>query len=139
VLSGEPRYLEALHRATQFCLGANPSNLSFTTGLGSEYPRQVLHEDSWKTGQEAPHGITVYGPFDTRAEFARNRQSDWWYGAMKWFDMEDRFTPRFWDWPSPENYVDMWNWVSMNEYTPQQTFAPTAYVWGYMSALSDEP
>lgn len=128
-------YTRTIVMATQFCLGANPSNLSFTTGLGTSVPRNVLHVDSRQSGVPAPPGITVYGPFDTRAKFAKNRESTWWYGAMKWFrPLEPSFTPPFWDWPPVENYVDMYNWVSMNEYTPQQTFAPTAYVWGYLAA-----
>jgi endoglucanase len=133
VLSGDAKYLRGVYAATQFCLGANPSNLSFTTGLGSDYPRQVLHEDAWKSGQEAPHGITVYGPLDTQGGL--DRGSDWWFGAIKWFDLDRKMTPTFMNWPSPETYVDIWNWVSMDEYTPQQTFAPTAYVWGYLAAL----
>ena len=137
-LTGEDRYRDAALAATQFALGANPDNLSYTTGLGTRQPQWVLHEDSFKTGQPPPAGITVYGPFDFLADFARDRQNSWWFGTLNGFADLRKMTPDFFDWPVLESYVDMWNWVSQNEYTPQQTMAPSAYVWGFLAAESDQ-
>ena len=134
VLTGDDRYLKTALAATQFALGANPDNLCYTTGLGTKQPVWVLHEDSFKTGQPPPDGITVYGPFDMHAEFASDRTASWWFGQLNGFQDNRKMTPDYFEWPVLESYVDMWNWVSQNEYTPQQTMVPTAYVWGFLAA-----
>ena len=133
-LTGDARYVPPMFASTQFALGANPDNLSYTTGLGANQPTWVLHEDTFKTGRAAPDGITVCGPFDFHSEWTQDRSNGWWFGALKWFADMEKITPGFFDWPVLESYVDMWNWPAMNEYTPQLTMGPTAYVWGYLAA-----
>jgi endoglucanase len=135
VLSGDARYHAGLLAATQFALGANPDNLSYTTGLGSHTPNWVLHEDSLKTGRPAPPGITVYGPFDHSGAFIT--PGSWWFIGFEGLANGDhQMVPRLRDWPVVESYVDIWNFIAQNEYTPWQTMAPAAYVWGYLAALT---
>lgn len=130
-LTGRPDFMEALFASTQFGLGANPDNLVFTTGLGINQIRWVLHEDAFKTARPVPPGITVYGPADHSADVV---QGGWWLSFVDGFRInEGRMYPHFKDWPVLESYLDMWNFVSQNEYTPWQNFAPVSYSWGYMA------
>ena len=126
-LTGDDKYLEAALRATNYAVGANPSNMTMTTGLGQDYPRFPLHVDSRNSGQEPPPGIVVYGPHDpTRAP-----------GYVKQFALKNNLVPDVADWPAAESYTDIGNWVEMNEYTVTQTIGPTAYYWGYLAARPD--
>jgi hypothetical protein len=60
-LTGDAKYLTTMERAAQFGLGLNPSNTSYTTGIGS---RQVVpfHLDARNLGVRYPEGITTIGP-----------------------------------------------------------------------------
>jgi endoglucanase len=60
-LTGDAKYLLAIERVAQFSLGLNPSNTSYTTGIGS---RQVVpfHLDARYLGVRYPEGITTIGP-----------------------------------------------------------------------------
>jgi endoglucanase len=123
VLTGKADYLEALIRSAQFSAGANPMNMTMTTGLGSDPPRHPLHVDSRNSGQPAPVGITVYGPLDlgtsNQSVLAR---------------LQKESTPPALEWPVTETYFDIWTWVPVNEYTVHETLGPTSYVWGYLAA-----
>ena len=122
-LTGRADYLEALIRSAQFSAGANPMNMTMTTGLGHASPRNPLHIDSRNSGQPAPAGITVYGPLD----LAASNQS-----VLARLQKES--TPPALEWPVAETYFDIWTWVPVNEYTVHQTLGPTSYVWGYLAA-----
>ena len=63
-LTGKDEYLRAALAAAQFSSGANPMNMTFTTGVGHDYPHQPLHVDSQHAGIDLPEGITVYGMSD---------------------------------------------------------------------------
>jgi endoglucanase len=129
-LSGETKYLAGAVTACGFSAGANPDNRAYTTGLGPDPIRWPLHIDSKITGQEAPPGITVYGPSDPMADWDFDR---WVY---EWFVNETQATPTGRDWPMAEAYWDIWTIPSNNEYTVHQTIGPTAYYWGYLSSRS---
>ena len=132
-LTGDGRYLEALHAGTQFGLGANPDNFVYTTGLGTKRLEWVLHEDALKTGRKAPPGITVYGAFDMHADYIS--QTPWWLISLDKFAVdEEKIEPAFFDWPVLESYIDMWNMLSQNEYTPWQCMVRPGYTWSYLAA-----
>jgi len=123
-LTNQSVYLEAIVRSAQFSAGANPMNITMTTGLGHDFPRHPLHEDSRHSGQPAPAGISVYGPIDLGA-------------AQKEFPvprLQKECTPPVLEWPVAESYFDIYVWPPVNEYTIMQTLGPSAYVWGYLSA-----
>jgi endoglucanase len=126
-LSGDPKYLAAVVRSCNFSAGANPDNLTFTTGVGHRWPRNPLHIDSRMSGQEAPEGLTVYGASDP----ARNDASSAWVHA--WV-LRGVMTPESRTWPATEAYVDLYLWPMMNEFTIHQTLGPTSYAWGYLAA-----
>ncbi len=122
-LTGKPEYLEAIVRSTQFSAGANPMNMTMTTGMGYDYPRHLLHEDSRHSGQPVPVGITIYGPMDMA-------------GYKEWATprLNKECTPPAAEWPAAESYFDVYAWAAENEYTVMQTIGPAAYVWGYLAA-----
>jgi endoglucanase len=124
VLTGEPRYLEAIVLACQHGAGANPCNLCYTTGLGHDSPRHPLHIDSRITHQAPPPGLTVFGPADVQ-----NEKDSW---AQK---IVARFCyPEVQQWPTLEAFWDVFWYPSICEFTVQSPMAANAYVWGYLAA-----
>lgn len=126
-LLGEEKHLAGAVRAANFSTGANPDNLSYTTGIGKRQPRAPLHIDSRRSGQPAPSGITVYGPCDPRESLPF---TNW---AHKYF-IGPHMVPDSRQWPTSESYVDIFVWPAVNEYTVHQTLGPTSYHWGYLAA-----
>lgn len=123
-LTQDPKYLRAAVLATQFALGANPDNMSYTTGLGQRSPRHPLIVDQRVMGTTPPPGITVYGPYDPVTN------SDFW--AIDLF--KDVLFPAPIDWPTVESYFDIYLFPMATEFTVMQTIAPSAYLWGYLAA-----
>jgi endoglucanase len=123
-LSNDDKYLVAATTATFFGAGANPLNMSYTTGIGQRSPRNPLIVDQRITGQAPPPGITVYGPMNPLSaaddEF------------MKLLD--GVLYPSWANWPTAESYYDVFPIVGMSEFTVMQTIAPNAYTWGYLAA-----
>ncbi|MEI7613001.1 MAG: glycoside hydrolase family 9 protein [Betaproteobacteria bacterium] len=125
-LTGDKRYLDAAIEASQFALGANPLNMSFTTGLGSNTARRLWVIDARVTGQEAPEGITAYGPIDPV-----HLKDNWNFNKS----FAPYVYPKASNWPANENYFDVYAIYPMNEFTISETIAPNIYVWGYLSAV----
>lgn len=127
ILSGEAKYLAGTVTSCGFAAGGNPDNRAYTTGLGPNPVRWPLHIDSLMTGQEAPNGITVYGPCDP----ATDRDFDRW--AHQWYVNDKQATPVGRQWPMAEAYFDIYTVPAYNEYTVHQTIGPTAYTWGFLA------
>ena len=126
-LTQDEKYLAATVRSANYSGGANPDNLSYTTGLGTKTPQAPLHLDSRSTGQAPPAGITVYGQSDP----ARGGGPGWVYN----FHLTGKtMTPPARTWPASEAYIDLFIWPEMNEYTVHQSIGPSAYVRGYLAA-----
>lgn len=126
-LTGESKYLETALRSALYSAGANAMNMTMTTGLGHDWPRHLLHEDSRHFGQSVPAGITIYGPLDPVQ--MKDDGNGW---ALKILDKQ--CTPSVYQWPALESYFDIYQWAAENEYTVNQTMGPTSYVWGYLAA-----
>lgn len=121
-LTGGDRYLNAALLASQFSVGANPDNMTYTTGLGPRSPRNPLIVDQRITGDLLP-GITLYGPIDTD-----------FYGNEWFFDvLASVAVPPARQWPSVETYFDIYFVPNINEFTVMQSMADAAYVWGYLA------
>jgi endoglucanase len=129
-LTGEPKYLETMVRACNYGLGANPMNVTLTTGLGHDWPRNPLHIDSRRTGQPAPEGITLYGNNDFPWE---EEDGGWLTWPFKWFLNRECY-PDGNTWPVAESYFDIYGAPSMNEFTVHQNLGPASYAWGYLAA-----
>jgi endoglucanase len=127
VLTGDTKYLSAMVLAAHYSAGANPLNMTMTTGVGHAWPTGVLHIDSRVTGQPAPAGITVYGPMDPSEDWAF---ANWAHAHYLNLSM----VPNSRTWPSAEFYAGLYLWPAMNEYTVHQTMRPTSYYWGYLAA-----
>ncbi len=126
-LTGKQEYLQGALAAAHFSAGANPMNMTFTTGLGHRCPKHPLHVDSQHAGIAAPTGITVYGINDPAMS---GGHLDW---AHTWY-LRNSMIPNSRSWPAAEFYVDLGNWPPVNEYTVHQTFAPISFYWGYLAA-----
>ena len=123
-MTGEDKYLAAAIDAAGFGAGANPDNLCYTTGIGKRFPQNILHHDSRMTGQDAPDGITVFGPHNFN-------RSDEVLGRIL---LEDPVWPGVYIWPSMEGYLDIYRDPALTEYTVMETIGPNCYQWGYFAA-----
>ncbi len=125
-LTGDPKYLAGVVQATQFQSGANPGNITYTTGVGSNPVQHPLHLDSRRTGQKTPDGITVYGNFD----FVH------WPDWSKWvhdYYLNAALVPAVAEWPVPEAYFDIFMYPSTNEFTVD-AWEKNIFAWGYLAA-----
>ncbi|KPK43942.1 MAG: hypothetical protein AMK72_12700 [Planctomycetes bacterium SM23_25] len=124
-LTGERKYLAGTVQATQFAIGANPSNIALTTGLGPNPIRYPLFIDGSTAGFGAPAGITVCGITDP----AMGYDFDAWAHTWKLRKM----VPGSRTWPAAESYWDIQCVPSTNEYQPHY-LAASAYYWGFLAA-----
>lgn len=126
-LTGRDRYLSAALLACQFSAGANPDNMTYTTGLGHKSPQNPLVVDQRITGGVLP-GLTLYGPIDN--EF---------YGSEWFFDVLDSVAiPPARQWPAVETYFDIFYVPNINEFTVMQSMGDAAYAWGYLAGRSSQ-
>jgi len=128
-LQGDEQSLSSALHAAQFGAGANPLNLSMTTGVGHHYPKNPLLRDNRVSNQTAPPGITVNGPHDVK------HMSDSWTLKV----LGDQLYPPLAAWPTTEFYLDIYSFEPITEFATHTTIAPNAYVWGYFSARSRTP
>jgi endoglucanase len=123
-LTQNPKYLRSSVLATQFALGANPDNMTYTTGLGYRSPKHPFLLDQRVRGIDPPPGITVYGPYDPVVY-----SKTWTIDLFK-----DVTFPAPIDWPATESYFDIFLFPMATEFTVMQSISPTAYLWGYLAA-----
>jgi len=134
-LTERPDTYDALVRGMQFSLGANPMNMTYTTGVGHQWPRNAMVLDSRRTARTVPAGITVFGQVDYQE--ARKRNNTWHLGALDWFLVRKQaIYPDPFTWPVAESYWDIHQWPSACEFTPQSTMGQVSYMWGYLAARS---
>jgi endoglucanase len=124
-LTGKSQYLKAAILGCQVGSGANPENMTYTTGVGHRSPQNPLLIDERILGRSTVPGVTVYGPTDVH-------QFDDWPLALIAPVTEP--PPR--QWPTMEAYFDIYNFPLQTELTVMETMAPTAYAWGYLAARS---
>jgi endoglucanase len=124
-LTQDSKYLLAGIGSTQFSAGANPDNQVFTTGIGDRNPQNPLIIDQRITAQAPPPGITVYGPADF------DSYSDYWVLE----EIADSTFPKPQDWPTVENYFDIYMYPLGAEFTVDYMLS-SAYTWGYLAARS---
>jgi endoglucanase len=123
-LTDDAKYLRAAVLTCQVGLGANPVNVTYTTGVGRDWPRNPLWIDSRMLGVQPPPGLTVYGPMDTK------KNKDYWL----YREMARVIEPAHPEWPTMEAYFDVFLFPAVTEFTVMQTMGPTTYVWGYLAA-----
>lgn len=125
-LTDEKKYLVGTIASCQYSGGANPMNMSYTTGIGARQPLAPLHLDHRRSGQQPPAGITVYGQSDPSTGYAFDSFAHTWF-LNRFGGVNSQ------QWPMAEAYIDLGNWPAMNEYTVHQTFSNTSFTWGYLA------
>lgn len=126
-LTEREAYLDAALLACQFSAGANPDNMTYTTGLGHKSPQNPLVVDQHITGDVLP-GITLYGPIDPGFY-----ESEWMFDVL-----DDVTVPPSRQWPAVETYFDIYIVPAINEFTVMQSMGDTAYAWGYLAGRSSQ-
>jgi endoglucanase len=133
ILTGDRATLAAIVRGLSFSLGANPMNMTYTTGVGHVWPYNAMVLDTRRTARAVPEGITVFGQVDYA--YARARRHTWHLGALDWFLARNMaIYPDPFTWPVNESYWDIHQWPSACEFTPQRTMGNVSYMWGFMVA-----
>jgi endoglucanase len=127
-LTGDPKYLAGALGACLFPGGANPSNMTYTSGVGANPVRHVLNLDALATGQPTPIGLTPYGNIDLK-----QWNGDWITWPITWF-LEKGCQPSAYEWPTTEAFFDVRMMIAQDEFCIDQTMGPNAYVWGYLAA-----
>jgi endoglucanase len=125
-LTGDAKYLAATVRACNYALGAGPSNMTYTTGVGHVYPNSPLHLDSRNSRQKPPTGLVITGQSDPSESWGFN---DW----VHTWKLGNNTVPGSRDWPASQAYVDLAVWPSMNELMLMQTMGRNSYWWGYLA------
>lgn len=123
------KYLAGAVQACLFSGGANPNNLVYTTGLGTNPVKHILNLDSRLTGQPCPVGLTPYGNVD----LTKWGDQTWITWPITYF-FGSLSKPNPAEWPTNEAYFDVFFMPAVNEFTVDQTMGYNAYVWGYLAA-----
>jgi endoglucanase len=124
-LTKDPDYLKAMIGAAQFGLGANPTNMSYTTGVGVNGPHEIMDLGADTTGQGPRPGITVYGVIDY-----------WKYGNIAWWlgQTGDSLQPNPYTSPVYESYQGWGSIAPLGEFTVMQSISKSALLWGTIAA-----
>jgi len=131
-LTRNPKYLAAAVQGSNFCLGANPDNLSYCTGVGHRYQQYNFIVDAQITGQ-LPGVLVGHIPYGQG-----NEGNDLSRGANSWVQQWLlRFGPRhmrpdWYDWPVYEQYIDFGRYPLMNETCFNQTTVKAACYWFWL-------
>jgi hypothetical protein len=116
-------YKTVIHNTADYFLGTNPLNMTWITGLGEDYPKDVFHLDSWYSPSGGVRqGVNVYGPW--RREYFGP------YGSWRadW--------PAFTTYPAIEQFPGHERWFSIrtapltSEFTIHQSNLTSAFVFG---------
>jgi endoglucanase len=122
-LTGDAQWHEAMIGAVQYTLGANPMNVSYITGVGTNQLREIQDLDGDGMGMAPRPGIPVYGNINVK----ENTQGAWW-GNLTGSSIPDQFNN-----PVNETYIG-WEMITvLGEYTVQQSISPMALLLGYLA------
>lgn len=133
-LTGRPEYLRAAVQGSNYCLGANPDNLSYCTGIGYNAQRYNFIVDAQISGQ-MPDSILGHIPYGQGNEGnSMSRAANSW--VQQWllnFGPAKKMTPNWYDWPVYEQYIDFARYPLHNENCFNQTSVPAACYWFYLN------
>lgn len=125
-ITGEDKFLKGVIKSAYFTSGANPSNMTYTTGLGNG-PRDILHLDYLNANKGIPKGITTYGNYDP--DIYRTWNTGYWIFET----LGDVWYPNLKSWPGNEAHVDICPSAMTSEWTIHQTMGETAFTYGYLA------
>jgi len=142
-ITGDKKFLDVMHTTASYCLGGNPMNMVWMSGLGQRAVKYPFHPDSWALidynsmvyDNEILPGFVPYGScesgdcfgpgfhFTGDEDFSR---SSAYPDVESWPLSETRF----------ENRYSIWG----GEFTIGQTSAPSLFAYGFLcSAPSAKP
>ncbi len=134
-ITGDKKYLDVMHTTAAYCLGGNPMNMVWMSGLGQRPVRFPFHPDSWALIDYdsmvydneilpgyVPYGscesVDIFGPgfhFSGDEDFSR---SSAYPDVDTWPLSEVRF----------ENRYSIWG----GEFTVGQNMAPSVFSYGFL-------
>lgn len=127
------KYLSAAVQGSHFCLGANPMNLSYCTGVGAQHQRFCFIVDAIVTGQQ-PDFIIGHIPYGqgNEANPLSQKANEW---VNTWFLNfgPTKMRPIWYTWPVYEQYIDFAIYPLMNESCFNQTVVRAACYWFYLA------
>lgn len=124
-LFDDDQYLSAAVTGLAYCLGGNPNNMVYLTGLNERSVKNILHCDTRATGHRAPVGVPVYGP-----GLSTDLGSAW---PLNWHLAGDQtIYPAYQMWPTYENVHEYWLWGLEMEYTVHQSCISAIYLAGML-------
>lgn len=134
-ISGQTTGLPYAYTSADYCLGANPENITWVTGLGDNAPTQIANLDSWYDGipDDVKPGLV---PYAIKTPYFDYNFSGCWGVAFSqsFLYPNDRFT-----WPLHELYIpNRYSWET-SEYTVTQTIGPAAATYGYLINPNSPP
>ncbi|MGL4491148.1 MAG: glycoside hydrolase family 9 protein, partial [Rhizobiaceae bacterium] len=121
LLTGDVKWHEAMISATQFMLGANPTNMTYTTGIGINPPREMMDLDADGMGSGPRPGISIYGLYNPRE------------GGNWWEQYTQGSTPFQWGTPVNETFIGWRAIPQLGEFTVQQGITNATVLWGYLA------
>jgi endoglucanase len=122
--TGEAKFRQGAILSAQMALGANPNNMTYTSGLGRNPMRYVFYLDAEVQGFETPDGISAIGPYNpnsNRAGFVNQVQR-----------VAPFFVPDFHKWPQSEFCVDFGQVYHIDEHVVD-LIGWVAYLWGSLA------
>jgi hypothetical protein len=136
-LTKEEKYITAVETTSDYMLGGNSMNMVWVTGLGQEYPTQILNVDWWYGSKsEVIPGVVPYGAVSWCVNMG-GADCDW-NGPWDPDFIKTTTYPVSSLWPAHEMFFKTRYTPMTNEYTVHQNQAPTAAVYGYLCG-ADNP
>lgn len=129
-LTQESKYVDGLLDISQFAMGRNPLNLSYTTGLGKRFI-EPFFLDSEYAGLPYPSGIPAYGPVILRDPLP---ERSWFWDKHRAEWIGNNLTPSaIQDWPKLELYQRYIGYPATNEYTVHEGQRDQVTRWAYLA------
>lgn len=124
LLSGDPKYREAVVESVAFTLGANPLNQVFNTGIGQNPVRHPLIVDVNHGGLPVWPGTPMYGTHVLS-------EGDMW--VDEWVLEPAGANPRPAELPYLHQWFDLGTVAFYNEFTVHQSHAEALLAFGYLA------
>jgi hypothetical protein len=114
-----------------YFLGTNSLNMTWVTGLGPRYPKEVFHLDAWCNGKGRPHpGIVPYGPWKKDRDSGIGPwDKEWAYPTLH---------PGIDEWPGNERWFENRCAPLTSEFTIHQNTVYAAATFGWLSGPAEK-
>ncbi len=148
-------FRKACELTSDYFLGGNGLNFVWLTGVGHEYPKQILHHDSeyYPGGRYTLAGVAPYGQTSNCDDWFAPHPPHPHAGDKCYYDnshdadfamLDGRLYPDYYDaqgamqWPVHELYFDNYGCPPTNEFTIHQSIGPSIAAYGFLKKLDAE-